>query len=196
VADAARIIALIAAGLLLNEAPLRADECAIFLAAAKAQIGKTLLYDPQYTALAYPGGDVPIERGVCSDVIIRAFRSVGLDLQSAVHEDMQRAWSAYPKQWGLRKPDPNIDHRRVPNLMTFFQRRGKWLAVTNTPEDYRPGDLVTCTVPPNLPHIMIVSDEVSSIDPARRLIIHNIGQGTCAEDRLFEFAITGHYRWW
>jgi uncharacterized protein YijF (DUF1287 family) len=181
---------------LIASGPLRADEVATFLAAARDQIGKTLVYDPQYTALAYPGGDVPIERGVCSDVIIRAFRGVGFDLQMAVHEDMRRAWSAYPKQWGLRKPDPNIDHRRVPNLMTFLKRRGKSLPVSKTAADYRPGDLVTCTVPPHLPHIMIVSDQVSLLDQTRHLIIHNIGQGACAEDRLFEFEITGHYRWW
>ena len=186
----------LAVGLLIASAPLRADEVATFLAAARDQLGKTLFYDPQYTVLAYPGGDVPIDRGVCSDVIIRAFRGVGFDLQMAVHEDMRRAWSAYPKQWGLRKPDPNIDHRRVPNLMTFLKRRGKSLPVSKAAAEYLPGDLVTCTVPPHLPHIMIVSDQVSPLDPMRRLIIHNIGQGACAEDRLFEFAITGHYRWW
>ena len=187
---------LLTLGLLIGLVPLRADEVETFLAAAKDQIEKTLVYDPQYTVLAYPGGDVPIERGVCSDVIIRAFRSVSFDLQMAVHEDMQRAWSAYPKLWGLRKPDPNIDHRRVPNLMTFLKRRGKNLPVSKTAADYLPGDLVTCTVPPHLPHIMIVSDQISPLDPTRRLIIHNIGQGARAEDRLFEFPITGHYRWW
>lgn len=193
---ACQAIFFLAAGLWIGSASLRADEMGTFLAAAKDQIGKTLVYDPQYTVLAYPGGDVPIELGVCSDVIIRAFRGIGVDLQMAVHEDMRRAWSAYPKQWGLRKPDPNIDHRRVPNLMTFFKRCGKSLPVSKMPADYLPGDLVTCTVPPHLPHIMIVSDQVSPHDPTRRLIIHNIGQGACAEDRLFEFAITGHYRWW
>ncbi len=161
-----------------------------------AQIGKTLTYDPAYTSLKYPGGDVAIERGVCSDVAIRAFRGAGLDLQKEVHEDMTRAFSAYPKNWSLRKPDANIDHRRVPNLMTFFKRRGKSVPVTQNAADYLPGDIVTCLVPNNLPHIMVVSDRVSPFDPARRLVIHNIGQGARAEDRLFEFELTGHYRWW
>ena len=174
----------------------RPAEIAGFLAAAQAQIGKTLTCDPAYTSLDYPGGDVPMERGVCSDVAIRAFRGVGFDLQKEVHEDMKRAFSAYPKNWSLRKPDANIDHRRVLNLMTFFKRRGKSLPVTQNAADYQPGDLVTCIVPKNLPHIMIVSDQASPLDPARRLIIHNIGQGARAEDRLFEFELTGHYRWW
>ena len=174
----------------------RPAEIARFLVSAQAQIGKTLTYDPAYTALEYPGGDVPFERGVCSDVAIRAFRGVGFDLQKEVHEDMTRAWSSYPKHWGLREPDANIDHRRVLNLMTFFKRRGKNLPVTKNPADYRPGDLVTCIVPKNLPHIMIVSDQLSPLDPSRHLVIHNIGKGARAEDRLFEFELTGHYRWW
>ena len=174
----------------------RPVEVAKFVEAAHAQIGKTLTYDPAYTSLVYPGGDVPLERGVCSDVAIRAFRGVGFDLQKEVHEDMKRAFSRYPKNWDLRKPDANIDHRRVLNLMTFFKRRGKSLPVTKNAADYLPGDLVTCIVPKNLPHIMIVSDQVSPLDPSRRLIIHNIGQGARAEDRLFEFELTGHYRWW
>jgi uncharacterized protein len=184
---------LAAAPLLLAGSPA---ETAKFVAAAEAQIGKTLTYDPAYVSLTYPGGDVPIERGVCSDVAIRAFRSVGFDLQKAVHEDMKRSFSLYPKKWGLQKPDASIDHRRVLNLMTFFKRRGKSLPVTQNAADYLPGDLVTCTVPKNLPHIMIVSDRVSPRDPERRLIIHNIGAGAQAEDRLFEFPLTGHYRWW
>ena len=173
-----------------------APEVAKFVASAEAQIGKTLSYDPAYTTLEYPGGDVPIEQGVCSDVAIRAFRGVGIDLQKEVHEDMKRAFSAYPKNWSLRKPDANIDHRRVLNLMTFFKRRGKSVPVSKNAADYRPGDLVTCLVPKNLPHIMIVSDQVSPLDPTRRLVIHNIGQGARAEDRLFECELTGHYRWW
>lgn len=194
-----RRIFLCSAAALALSSPAQADgppEVAKFLAAAKEQIGKTTSYDPAYTSLAYPGGDVPIDRGVCSDVAIRAFRGLGLDLQKEVHEDMKRAFSLYPKNWGLRKADPNIDHRRVLNLMTFFKRRGKNLPVTKDAADYRPGDLVTCIVPKNLPHIMIVSDEVSALDPARRLVIHNIGQGARAEDRLFDFELTGHYRWW
>ena len=184
---------LTSAACLLAERPV---EIGKFLAAAEAQIGKTLTYDPAYASLAYPGGDVPIERGVCSDVAIRAFRGVGFDLQKEIHEDMKRAFSAYPNKWSQRRPDANIDHRRVLNLMTFFKRRGKSLPVTQNAADYQPGDLVTCIVPKNLPHIMIVTDQASPLDPSRRLIIHNIGQGARAEDRLFEFALTGHYRWW
>ncbi len=172
------------------------DLAAKFVAAAHAQIGKTLTYDPAYTSLAYPGGDVPIERGVCSDVAIRSFRALGVDLQKEVHLDMKSAFSAYPKNWSLRKPDANIDHRRVLNLMTYFKRRGKSVPVTKNAADYLPGDLVTCIVPKNLPHIMIVSDQFSTVDPTRRLIVHNIGQGAQAEDRLFDFQLTGHYRWW
>ena len=167
-----------------------------FLAAARGQIGVTVRYDGAYVPLAYPGGDVPGDRGVCTDVIVRAFRHTGLDLQQTLHEDMARAFSAYPQQWGLRAPDANIDHRRVPNLARYFERRGKKLPVTKTAADYRPGDLVTCLVPPHLPHIMIVSAATASDDPQRHLVIHNIGQGAREEDRLFEFELTGHYRWW
>ena len=174
----------------------RPVEISKFLAAAEAQIGTTLTYDPAYTSLTYPGGDVPVDRGVCSDVAIRAFRGIGFDLQKEVHKDMQRAFSAYPKNWRLKKTDANIDHRRVLNLMTFFKRRGKSLPITRNAADYQPGDLVTCIVPKNLPHIMVVSDQLSPLDPTRRLVIHNIGQGARAEDRLFEFELTGHYRWW
>ena len=177
-------------GSIISALAERPAEVEKLLAAAHAQIGKTLSYDPAYTVLAYPGGDVPIERGVCSDVVIRAFRGTGLDLQKEIHEDMKRAFSAYPKNWDLKKPDANIDHRRVLNLMTFLKRRGKSLPVSQNAADYLPGDIVTCIVPPHLPHIMIVSD------PARRLVVHNIGQGAREEDRLFEFEITGHYRWW
>ena len=166
------------------------------VAAAKRQVGVTLSYDPAYVKLEYPGGDIPEDRGVCTDVVIRAFRGLGFDLQQLVHEDMTRAFSKYPQQWGLAKPDPNIDHRRVPNLMRYFERAGKKLAVTMKPEDYKPGDLVTVTVPKNLPHIMIVSDVPSPSDPKRMQVVHNIGAGVRLEDRLFEFPITGHYRYW
>jgi uncharacterized protein YijF (DUF1287 family) len=166
------------------------------IAGAKKQVGVTVSYDPAYTILKYPGGDVPDDRGVCTDVVIRAFRTLGLDLQQLVHEDMARSFGKYPQRWGLKKPDKNIDHRRVPNLMKFFERQGKKIAVSKKPEDYQPGDLVTCTVPPNLPHIMIVSDVPSDADPARWKILHNIGSGAKLEDRLFEFEITGLYRYW
>ena len=178
--------------------PLRADlePAKKLAAAARAQIGVTTLYDPAYVKLAYPDGDVPTERGVCTDVVIRAFRAMGLDLQKLVHEDMARAFSKYPQQWGLKSPDANIDHRRVPNLMRFFERAGKKLGVTKSPADYKPGDLVTCLVPPHLPHIMLVSDTPSPDDPHRFQVIHNIGAGARMEDRLFDFEITGHFRYW
>jgi uncharacterized protein YijF (DUF1287 family) len=156
----------------------------------------TTLYDPAYVKLAYPAGDVPEERGVCTDVVVRAFRAMGLDLQQLVHEDMKRAFSKYPQQWGLKSPDPNIDHRRVPNLMRFFERAGKKLAATKSAADYKPGDIVTCIVPPHLPHIMLVCDTPSPAEPKRFQIIHNIGAGARMEDRLFDFEITGHYRYW
>jgi uncharacterized protein YijF (DUF1287 family) len=175
--------------------PLGAQETgAKIVAAARKQVGVTVRYDPAYVTLAYPGGDVPKERGVCTDVIVRAFRdSLSQDLQKLVHEDMRANFSAYPKNWGLSRPDKNIDHRRVPNLRAFFKRRGFSLPVTKDPADYRPGDIVTCTVPPNLPHVMIVSDKKT--DKGVPLMIHNIGAGAQEEDVLFEFPLTGHYRW-
>ncbi|MEW6709604.1 MAG: DUF1287 domain-containing protein [Candidatus Riflebacteria bacterium] len=163
------------------------------VSAARGQVGKTLRYDPAYRQLSYPGGDIPLEIGVCTDVVIRALRqSHQLDLQKLVHEDMKKNFSQYPKKWGLTRPDKNIDHRRVPNLQTFFQRRGWQIRLGEKPEDFRPGDLVTCIVPPNLPHIMVVSDRLSP--DGRPLIIHNIGAGAQEEDLLFEFKLTGHYR--
>lgn len=162
--------------------------------AARSQVGKTTTYDPAYISLKYPGGDLPIEKGVCTDVVIRALRTAfSADLQKLVHEDMASNFSAYPKIWGLKRTDRNIDHRRVPNLQKFFERRGLKLAVTQNASDYQPGDLVTCTLPPNLPHIMIVSDEKTA--DGRPLIIHNIGRGAQEEDCLFTYPLTGHYRW-
>ncbi len=161
--------------------------------AARSQIGKTLRYDPSYRALDYPNGDVPIEGGVCTDVIVRSLRiALDMDLQRLVHEDMRRNFSSYPKNWGLTRPDKNIDHRRVPNLKTYFKKNGYSLPISMDPQNYRPGDLMTCIVPPNLPHIMIVSDRNNS--QGHPLVIHNIGAGAREEDRLFEFKITGHYR--
>ena len=164
--------------------------------AARSQIGVTTLYDGAYVKLAYPGGDVPAERGVCTDVLVRAFRTMGLDLQKVVHEDMAGAFAKYPQKWGLKSPDANIDHRRVPNLMRFFERAGKKIAITKNPADYQPGDIVSCIIPGNLAHIMLVCDTPSPDDPKRFQIIHNIGAGTRMEDRLFDFEITGHYRYW
>lgn len=159
---------------------------------ARKQIGVTVTYDPDYTVLPYPGGDVPMERGVCTDVVIRALRGVGLDLQKAVHEDMKAHFAAYPKLWGLKRPDSNIDHRRVPNLQTYFKRRGWALPVTDRPEDYLPGDIVTCRIDTALHHIMIVSDRKAP--DGSPCIIHNIGAGTREEEGLFFFPLTGHYR--
>ena len=163
--------------------------------AARSQIGVTTLYDPAYRRIAYPGGDVAPERGVCTDVVVRAYRKAfALDLQRLVHEDMKAGFAAYPRNWGMRAPDPNIDHRRVPNLIAFFKRKGAALAVTADPADYLPGDLVTQMLPGNLPHILVVSSQVSAETPVRRLAIHNIGQGAREEDTLFAFPQTGHFR--
>ena len=164
------------------------------VAAAKEQIGVTVLYDASYQRLACPNGDVHAERGVCTDVVVRAFRRIGIDLQERVHRDMKAAWKAYPHpaKWGLKRPDPNIDHRRVPNLATFFARHGQSLALSRLAEDYAPGDIVTWMLPPGLPHIGLVADvRTPSGVP---LVIHNIGAGTRMEDRLFAYPITGHYR--
>lgn len=163
--------------------------------AAIGQINVTLIYDSSYRRLAYPMGDPPRRYGVCTDVVIRAYRdALGIDLQRRVHEDMRRAFAKYPRIWGLKRPDSNIDHRRVPNLRVFFARHGTRLPVTGDPQDYRPGDIVTQLVSGKLPHIGIVSDRVSA-DGKRPLVIHNIGLGARLEDILFEFPITGHYRY-
>jgi hypothetical protein len=172
-----------------NDRDLR--DCVV--TAARKQIGKTIHYDPSYQVLKYPDGDVPMERGVCTDVVIRALRvGLGWDLQKLVHDDMRRNFARYPSKWGLKGPDKNIDHRRVPNLATYFKRMGYSLKVTKNPADYKPGDFVTCIVPPNLPHIMIVS--YPTRPNGKPLVIHNIGSGAREEDRLFEFDLTGHYR--
>lgn len=160
--------------------------------AARRQIGITRLYDPAYVVLPYPGGDVPQDRGVCTDVVIRALREEGLDLQKTVHEDMRAHFPLYPRKWGLRRADRNIDHRRVPNLQTWFARQGWSLTPSQSASTYRPGDLVTWMLPGNLPHIGIVSDRTGA--RGTPLIIHNIGRGTREEDILFAYPITGHYR--
>lgn len=162
--------------------------------AAESQIGVTLIYDPAYAGLGFPNGDVPRERGVCTDVIVRAYRDAfGFDLQREVNADMKAHFSKYPKIWGLKGPDRNIDHRRVPNLQTFFERRNASLPVSNRAGDYVPGDLVSQMLPGNLPHIAIVTHRRSA-DGERPMLVHNIGAGTRLEDRLFDFEITGRYR--
>lgn len=165
------------------------------LTGAKNQIGITKTYDPAYSPIPYPNGDVPLTKGVCSDVIVRAFRAAGIDLQQAVHEDMVKNFRTYPEKWGLTTPDANIDHRRVPNLQTYFTRKGKALKITYLRTDYQPGDIVTWDLNGyGLAHIGLVSD-IWSETHQRFLIIHNIGQGAQLEDRLFDWRITGHYRY-
>jgi uncharacterized protein YijF (DUF1287 family) len=164
------------------------------IAAARSQIGVTLLYDASYTKIAYPGGDVPRFRGVCTDVIIRAYRdALETDLQRLVHEDMLRAFSAYPKTWGLTHADSNIDHRRVPNLQTFLRRRDAQLPLPADNAGYSPGDIVTQRLPGNRPHILIVSNRLNA-DGSRLMMIHNIGWGAREADVLLDYPITGRYR--
>jgi uncharacterized protein len=151
-------------------------------------------YDPSYFSIPYPNGDVPSNKGVCTDVVIRAYRKVGIDLQKEVHEDMSRHFNLYPKIWGLSRPDKNIDHRRVPNLMTFFSRHGTVKSISTNPKDYLPGDIVCWNLGGAITHIGIVSKKKSS-DGLRPLIIHNIGAGQVLEDCLFNFKIIGHYRY-
>jgi uncharacterized protein YijF (DUF1287 family) len=151
-------------------------------------------YDPSYFRIPYPNGDVPENKGVCTDVIIRAYRKTGIDLQKEVHEDMKANFSKYPKIWGLKTTDTNIDHRRVPNLMTFFSRYGTVKATTSNPEDYRPGDIVCWNLGGAIKHIGIVVNKKST-DGKRYLIVHNIGRGQVLEDCLFQFTIIGHYQY-
>ena len=159
------------------------------------QTRQTFEYDPSYTKLEYPNGDVPLERGVCADVIVRAFRNAGVDLQKEVHEDMARHFSAYPAKWGARKPDSNIDHRRVPNLMTLFERRSRSVPITRKPSDYNPGDVVAWELDNHLLHIGLVTDAVAG-DTPNYLVVHNIGAGAKIEDVLMAWKIIGHYRMW
>ena len=151
-------------------------------------------YDPAYFSIDYPNGDVPESKGVCTDVVIRAYRKTGVDLQKEVHEDMKAHFDQYPNIWGLKRTDKNIDHRRVPNLMKFFERHGKVLKITNNPSDYLPGDIVCWSLGGGITHIGIVSDLLSG-DGKRNLIVHNIGSGQLSEDMLFDFKIIGHYQY-
>jgi len=152
-----------------------------------------VIYDGSYRRIAYPGGDVPETIGVCTDLVIRAYRRIGVDLQVEVHEDMKRAFTSYPRIWGLSRPDPNIDHRRVPNLQTFFRRAGAELPLSRDTDAYRPGDLVTWMLPGNLPHIGIVTGDRTPAGTPR--MVHNIGRGPEVEDMLFRYQVTGHYRY-
>lgn len=165
------------------------------MTAAIERTNHSVRYVAAYVRIPYPGGDVPEDTGVCTDEIIRSYRAVGIDLQKEVHEDMLRDFGAYPSKrfWGLAHPDSNVDHRRVPNLMTFFSRKGESLPVTTRAEDYAPGDLVTWDLGGNVPHIGIVVDRPGA--DGRQMVVHNIGSGPKMEDVLFRWKITGHYRY-
>lgn len=173
-----------------------------FLSSQENQLSKAALeltndkveYDPTYFSIPYPNGDVPKGKGVCTDVIIRAYRKLNIDLQKEVHLDMKSNFSLYPKIWGLTKTDKNIDHRRVPNLMTFFSRKGEIKPITTNPKDYIPGDIVSWNLGSGLTHIGIVVNKKSK-DNKRYLIVHNIGSGQVLEDCLFSYKIIGHYRY-
>jgi uncharacterized protein YijF (DUF1287 family) len=162
--------------------------------AAVERTSHEVRYDPTYFVIGYPGGDVPAEVGVCTDEVIRSYRAVGVDLQQLVHEDMKANFALYPRKWGLKKADTNIDHRRVPNLMVFFERQGAARPVTDDPRDYKPGDVVTWDLANGLTHIGLVVAVPSGADENRLQIVHNIGAGPKLEDVLFAWKITGHYR--
>lgn len=153
-----------------------------------------VVYDPAYFKINYPNGDVPSGKGVCTDVVIRAYRKLGIDLQKEVHEDMKLNFSKYPKSWVMKQPDKNIDHRRVPNLMMFFTRHGQVKPITNNPDDYLPGEIVCWNLGGGITHIGLVVNKKSS-DKKRNLIVHNIGGGQVLADCLFEYKIIGHYKY-
>lgn len=170
------------------------DFCSLLSNAGIALTHDSVAYDPSYYSIGYPNGDVPADKGVCTDLIIRAYRRVGIDLQKEVHEDMKSNFNLYPTNWGLKQPDKNIDHRRVPNLMTFFERHGKSMQVSSKPKDYSPGDVVTWDLGGGVTHVGLVVDKKSA-DGTRNLIAHNIEYGQQLSDCLFSFRITGHYRY-
>ena len=177
--------------------PINQQSFSLKLSNAALELTKDkVTYDPSYVKLKYPNGDVAKDKGVCTDVIIRAYRKLGIDLQKEVHEDLKANFSKYPnlKKWGLKKPDTNIDHRRVPNLEVFFERKGEKLTVTKNPSDYKTGDLVTWMIGDKLPHIGIVTHKKSA-DGKRNLIVHNVGSGQVLEDCLFSWKIVGHFRY-
>lgn len=178
------------AGAALPVATARGNELA---RAAEGIVDDRIVYDPQYFAIDYPNGDVPKDKGVCTDVVIRSFRKIGIDLQKEVHEDMQAHFSLYPQIWGRTSTDRNIDHRRVPNLMTYFSRKKYERTITQKGTDYLPGDIVAWRLPAGQTHIGIVSREPGS-DRTHYRVVHNIGNGQVLEDCLFKFEIIGHYR--
>ena len=174
---------------------IASDGVRTMLASAYEQTRTTTEYTQEYFRIPYPNGDVPANTGACTDVVIRSLRNAGIDLQKEVHEDMKKNFAAYPAKWGLRKPDTNIDHRRVPNLQAFFKRRGLSLPVSQNPENYRPGDIVSWDLDgKGMTHIGIISNRKDR-SSGRYMIIHNIGSGARLEDRLFDWEITGHFRY-
>lgn len=169
------------------------DFYAVFADSAMTLTKQQVQYDPSYFTLDYPNGDVPAGKGVCTDVVVRAYRKLGIDLQKEVHEDMRAHFALYPDHWGLTRPDKNIDHRRVPNLMVFFERHGTVLPSSRNPKDYHPGDVVCWSLGGGISHIGVVSNRRSL--RGTPLIVHNIGAGQVLEDMLFDFKIIGHYRY-
>jgi uncharacterized protein len=163
-------------------------------AAAEERATHWVIYDAAYERIPYPNGDVSAFRGVCADEVVRAYRLLGIDLQKLVHEDMKRAFHLYPKRWGLKRPDTNIDHRRVPNLATFFARHGASLTPSDDADNYQAGDVVAWALPDGRPHIGLVTERRTA-DGKRPLVMHNIGAGPQIEDMLFGLTITGHYRY-
>jgi uncharacterized protein len=189
--------AVLIAAFIFNGTILSAQEIGFFAKLSSAALELTrqqVKYDPTYFSISYPNGDVPEDRGVCTDVVIRGYRKLGIDLQELVHEDMKSNFSLYPKLWGLKTTDTNIDHRRVPNLMTFFSRHGQELAKTHDATLYKPGDVVAWELPNGRTHIGIVVNKKST-DGSRHLVVHNIGNGQELSDCLFEFKVIGHYRY-
>jgi uncharacterized protein len=188
---------LIALILFLNcingDVPARKDFYDQLSDAAIAITGNHVVYDPAYFKIKYPNGDVPKDRGVCTDVVIRAYRKLGIDLQNEVHEDMAANFSVYPKSWGLKTTDTNIDHRRVPNLQVFFTRKGEVKVISEKASDYKPGDIVTWMLAGNRPHIGIVVNIKTT--EGRYKVVHNVGAGQVIQDCLFDYKITGHYRY-
>ncbi|MGG4664147.1 DUF1287 domain-containing protein [Providencia vermicola] len=180
--------------ILLLSLPLVASSTNLTLAKHAEALPRLVIYDPAYRQISYPNGDIPEHYGVCSDVVIRSYRKMGIDLQKLVHEDMKSNFSKYPSQriWGLRKTDTNIDHRRVPNLEVFFSRKGQEKPVTKEAKDYVPGDIVTWRLDNGRPHIGIVTS-IKSVNNKNYLIMHNIGYGQVAEDVLFKWELIGHY---
>ena len=180
------VLALTVTGYAQNDFAAKLSDAAVTLTK------QTVEYDPQYFSISYPNGDVPAGKGVCTDVVIRAYRKVGIDLQKEVHEDMKANFSLYPKNWGLKATDKNIDHRRVPNLMKYFSRFGTVKPITNNAADYKPGDIVAWNLTASVTHIGIVVNKKSP-DGQRYMIVHNIGTGQVMDDVLFAYTIIGHY---